>query len=92
MPISRARINSAPKTFSPEPEEAGSAFVRGFAGASRVRSFDTVLPDAPAEEEREAEDEVRELEVPCAFEAVPETGGIERRLHRASPSAEKTLR
>ena len=88
MPISRARINSAPKTFSPEPEEAGSALARGFAGASRVRSFDTVLPDAPAEEEREAEDEVREY----AFETVPETGGIERRLHRASPSAEKTLR
>ena len=88
MPISRARINSAQKTFSPEPEEAGSALARGFAGASRVRSFDTVLPDAPAEEEREAEDEVREY----AFEAVPETGGIERRLHRASPSAEKTLR
>ena len=88
MPISRARINSAPKTFSPEPEEAGSALARGFAGASRVRSFDTVLPDAPAEEEREAEDEVREY----AFETVPETGGIERRLHRVSPSAEKTLR
>ena len=88
MPISRARINSAPKTFSPEPEEAGSALARGFAEASRVRSFDTVLPDAPAEEEREAEDEVRKY----AFEAVPETGGIERRLHRASPSAEKTLR
>ena len=88
MPISRARINSAPKTFSPEPEEAGSALARGFAGISRVRSFDTVLPDAPAEEEREAEDEVRE----DAFEAGPETGGIERRLHRASPSAEKTLR
>ena len=88
MPISRARINSAPKTFSPEPEEAGSALARGFAGASRVRSFDTVLPDAPAEEERESEDEVREY----AFETVPEMGGIERRLHRASPSAEKTLR
>ena len=91
MPISRARINSAPKTFSPEPEEAGSALARDFAGASRVRSFDAVLPDVPAEE-REAEDEVRELEVPRVFEAVPETGGTERRLHRASPSAEKTLR
>ena len=90
-------IRRTPSTLPTEPEEGGSASARGFAGTSRERSRCVLRSEGDGAELREAEtgrepEEDRGAEELRIAEAVPETAGTARRLHRSSPSAEKTFR
>ena len=88
-------ISRTPSTFPTEPEAGGSASAGGSAGTSRERLLCMLRAAGAGAELREAEavrepEDGREAEEPRAVEADPETRETACRLHRSSPSAEKT--